>query len=261
MVRFAKWHPLVQFCFLLCVLLLTCLSRHPVPVALSLLGAAVGGFNFLFAHWGVTVLFSGGDTQFTLESLIYGCFQGGIFAGVVLWLAVFGRVLGSDRLLAVTGRAAPRFSLLFSMTLGCIARFRENAQQIRLARAGAGLAKEKPLHEALDQFSTLVTLSLEGSMTTADAMRARGYGKGRRRVYDPFTFGVADGVELAVVLLLSITVLAVALTGGLTFYFDPQLEWVTLSPLGAAAAGLLCFCPTISNVGEALQWRRLKRKN
>ena len=122
MVRFAKWHPLVQFCFLLCVLLLTCLSRHPVPVALSLLGAAVyllltdgrrslrsllcvpvlvalvGGFNFLFAHWGVTVLFSRGDTQFTLESLIYGCFQGGIFAGVVLWLAVFGRVLGSWRL-------------------------------------------------------------------------------------------------------------------------------------------------------------------
>ena len=98
-------------------------------------------------------------------------------------------------------------------------------------------------------------------MTTADAMRARGYGKGRRRVYDPFIFGVADGVELAVVLLLSITVLAVALTGGLTFYFDPQLEWVTLSPLGAAAAGLLCLCPTISNVGEALQWRRLKRKN
>ena len=210
---------------------------------------------------GVTVLFSRGDTQFTLESLVYGCFQGGIFAGVVLWLAVFGRVLGSDRLLAVTGRAAPRFSLLFSMTLGCIARFRENARQIRLARAGAGLAKEKPLQEALDQFSTLVTLSLEGSMTTADAMRARGYGKGRRRVYDPFTFGVADGVELAVVLLLSITVLAVALTGGLTFYFDPQLEWVTLSPLGAAAAGLLCFCPTISNVGETLQWRRLKRKN
>lgn len=202
MVRFAKWHPLVQFCFLLCVLLLTCLSRHPVPVALSLLGAAVyllltdgrrslrsllcvpvlvalvGGFNFLFAHWGVTVLFSRGDTQFTLESLIYGCFQGGIFAGVVLWLAVFGRVLGSDRLLAVTGRAAPRFSLLFSMTLGCIARFRENARQIRLARAGAGLAKKKPLHEALDQFSTLVTLSLEGSMTTADAMRAGATARG-----------------------------------------------------------------------------------
>ena len=108
MVRFAKWHPLVQFCFLLCVLLLTCLSRHPVPVALSLLGAAVyllltdgrrslrtllcvpvlvalvGGFNFLFAHWGVTVLFSRGDTQFTLESLIYGCFQGGIFAGAAI---------------------------------------------------------------------------------------------------------------------------------------------------------------------------------
>ena len=41
MVRFAKWHPLVQFCFFLCVLLLTCLSRLPVPVALSLLGAAV----------------------------------------------------------------------------------------------------------------------------------------------------------------------------------------------------------------------------
>ena len=105
MARFAKWHPLVQFCFFLCVLLLTCLSRHPVPVALSLLGAAVyllltdgrrslrsllcvpvlvalvGGFNFLFAHWGVTVLFSRGDTQFTLESLVYGCFQGAYSPG------------------------------------------------------------------------------------------------------------------------------------------------------------------------------------
>lgn len=56
-------------------------------------------------------------------------------------------------------------------------------------------------------------------MTTADAMLRRGYGKGRRRVYDPFTFGVADGVELAVVLLLSVTVLAVALTRRPYFLF------------------------------------------
>lgn len=285
MVRFAKWHPLVQFSFFICVLLLTGLSRHPVPVILSLFGAGtylllcdgarswrsllcvpvlvvlVGGFNFLFAHWGVTVLFSRGYTRFTLESLVYGCFQGGVFAGVVLWLSVFGRVLGSDRLLAVTGRAAPRFSLLFSMTLGCIARFRQNARQIRLARAGAGVAHKKPLQEALAQFSTLVTLSLEGSMTTADAMRARGYGKGYRRVYDPFTFRASDGVLLAMILILGGAVLAVSLTGGMTFYFDPVLKWVSLSPFGAVAAGVLCFCPVILDAGEWLQWRCLKRKN
>ena len=69
-------------------------------ILVAVLVALVGGFNFLFAHWGVTVLFSRGDTQFTLESLIYGCFQGGIFAGVVLWLAVFGRVLGSTVILS-----------------------------------------------------------------------------------------------------------------------------------------------------------------
>ena len=95
-------------------------------------------------------------------------------------------------------------------------------------------------------------------MTTADAMRARGYGKGRRRVYDPFTFGVADGVELAVVLLPDIPWCAGRAQP--TSFHLTGTDWVTV-PLGAAAAGLLCFCPTISNVGEALQWRRLKRKN
>ncbi len=136
---------------------------------------------------------------------------------MVLWLAVFGRVLGSDWLLAVTwSSGAPLFSFVFyDFRVYCP--LSGEVRQIRLARAGAGLAKEKPLHEALDQFSTLVTLSLEGSMTTADAMRARGYGKGRRRVYDPFTFGVADGVELAVVLLLSITVLVVGAHAALLF--------------------------------------------
>lgn len=94
------------------------------------------------------------------------------------------------------------------MTLGCIARFRENARQIRLARAGAGLAKKKPLHEALDQFSTAGYLVPGGEYDHGGRYARRGYGKGRRRVYDPFTFGVADGVELAVVLLLSVTVLA-----------------------------------------------------
>ena len=283
MVRFAKWHPLVQFCFLLCVLLLTCLSRHPVPVALSLLGAAVyllltdgrrrlrsllcvpvlvalvGGFNFLFAHWGVTVLFSRGDTQFTLESLIYGCFQGGIFAGVVLWLAVFGRVLGSDRLLAVTGRAAPRFSLLFSMTLGCIARFRENARQIRLARAGAGLAKEKPLHEALDQFSTLVTLSLEGSMTTADAMRARGYGTARRTSFSLYRFTGGTAAALAVTVFLGAVCAALMISGAGAFWFYPAVSGIRMrlpDILLYCVSGVFFLLPSAVVLWENVQYAR-----
>ena len=155
---------------------------------------------------------------------------------------------------------APLFSL-FSMTLGCIARFRGECTANPPGSCRCGTGKRKAPARGTGSVFYAGHLVPGGEYDHGGRYARRGYGKGRRRVYDPFTFGVADGVELAVVLLLSITVLAVALTGGLTFYFDPQLEWVTLSPLGAAAAGLLCFCPTISNVGEALQWRRLKRKN
>lgn len=285
MTRFSKLHPRVLLFYFVCILLLSCVSGNPIFVFLSLLGAtaysvclrgrqgvkislflavpltlAVGLFNFLFAHWGVTVLFTIRETEFTLEALLYGFYQGMIFASVTLWMLLFGQVLSSDKLLSVTGKRAPNISLLFSMALGFFERFEKNARQIREARAGLNLPKKKPLQEAIEQFSILLTLSLEGSMTTADAMRARGYGKGKRKMYDRFTFCLWDGILLFIILGLFFTVLVLQLRGQVLFVFDPEIQLISLHPLGVAGAVLLSFLPAGMDIAENIKWQSLKQK-
>lgn len=282
---FSKLHPSVLLTYFVCVIVFSCTCSNPIYVLLSFFGAAayavftggrsamrtvpalavplvlaVGAFNFLFAHWGTTVLFTFQDTEFTLESLVYGFYQGTVFASVTLWLLLFGQILSSDKLLAVTGKAAPSLSLLFSMTLGFAERFEKNARQIREARAGLNLPEKRPLREALEQFSVLVTLSLEGSLTTADAMRARGYGKGRRKAYNRFSFCTRDGVFLFAVLFVFAVLLAVSASGGAQFLFDPQLQLISLNPIGVVGGVVFFFCPLLLDVTERLKWQFLKQK-
>lgn len=283
--RFTKWHPAVLLLFFLFVILLSCLSSNPIYVLISFVGAVscqfcadgkgrlksllwavplvivVGIFNFVFTHWGETVLFTAGDTAFTLESLVYGLYQGLIFASVMMWLRLFGKTVSSEKLLSVAGRAAPSLSLFFSMTLGMIGRLQKDARSIREAAAGLPDSGKKPMQKALSQFSTLVTLSLEGSMTTSDAMRARGYGKGRRKTYDRFSFTPADAVLLAVIILLFGATVFVVISGGAQFIFDPYIEMVSFNPIGVVSAVLLFFCPLFADFSENLKWLLLKQKN
>lgn len=283
--RFSKWHPVVLLLFFLFIILLSCLSNNPIYVLISFVGAVscqfcadgkgrlksllwavplvivVGLFNFIFTHWGETVLFTAGETAFTLESLVYGLYQGLIFASVMMWLRLFGKTVSSEKLLSVAGRAAPSLSLFFSMTLGMIGRFQKDARSIREAAAGLPDSGAKPMQKALSQFSTLVTLSLEGSMTTADAMRARGYGKGRRKTYDRFSFTLVDSVITAVIILFFGVTVFIIISGGAQFIFDPYIELVTFNPLGVICMALLSFCPIITDFSENLKWLLLKQKN
>ena len=106
--------------------------------------------------------------------------------------------------------------------------------------------------------SALTTWSLEGSITTADSMRSRGYGLGRRSSFAKYRMGAAD-VALVVVLVASfVCVCAGLLSGALDVTYLPQLD---MKPLGCTGwFALLGFCmflfaPSAINGGEALLWR------
>ena len=238
---FSRCHPLVNFLYFALVLLGAMVLRHPVCQVISLIGAIAcfcclggekpGGFrlwyalalfvltaavNPAFSHEGRTILrYLPSGNPLTLESILYGLGAGLTLCTALIWFSNYTRVMTSDKFVYLFGRIVPALSLVLSMTLRFVPRFSAQARRVSRAQAAVGndMHTGSPVHRvkcALMVFSILVTWSLENAVDTADSMRARGYGKGRRRVYDPFTFGVADGVELAVVLLLSITVLAVA---------------------------------------------------
>ena len=141
MTAFAKLHPVTKVAFFVAAFVLTLAAGNPVFSAISLctallcmtqsggraffnstvfsliIVAVAGLFNMLFAHYGNTVLFTVGDTDFLLEPLFYGLNQGVVMVGVMLWFRVLSYVQDSAET-AYLFRFAPRTALLFSMVLG-----------------------------------------------------------------------------------------------------------------------------------------------
>ena len=281
----ATYHPAVTFgCFLLLLLLGMCLS-HPFFVVCSLLGAVsyavcltgkaglsfalkaalpvallTAVFNPVFNHQGVTVLFTWHDHAYTKEAMVFGLVYGLLFAAVLLWCYCYGKVMTSEKLLAVFGNRLPRTALLFVMTLRLIPRYRRRIREVAEAAEGLyGTPEAGKLRESARRFSIVLTWAMESAVVQADSMQARGYGKGRRSHYAPYIFRQRDGILSAALLALFGIILAGWLQGACKAVYLPEI--VLAVPVGwqylaYAAYVCLCFIPLVLEGKEALAWRR-----
>ena len=92
---------------------------------------------------------------------------------------------------------------------------------------------------------------MEGSIITADSMRSRGYGTGKRTNFQIYALTHRDIVLLILILLLEFAVL---LLGGTNASFTPRLK---IDPIGF---GLPVYCgflllPTLLHIKEVIAWR------
>ena len=196
---------------------------HPLCLAVSLLGAffyaaslrggralvrslggclavalLAAGVNVLFQHEGATILtyFSSGN-PLTLESIAYGLSSGLLLTAVLLWFGTYQRVMSSDKFVYLFGRVIPALSLALSMTLRFVPRFQAQLRAVQQARAfSGGQKKSGPMQKIrtfVENFSILVTWSLENAVETADSMRARGYGLPGRTSFSIFALIRATG--------------------------------------------------------------------
>lgn len=278
---FARCHPLTCFVYFLTVIVFTAVIRHPAYVAVSaavavcyylvLFGwkgarflAAIAPFlvlaaliNPLLNPRGETVLFRVFGRPYTLEALCYGAVLALMLGAMLVWFGCYSAVLTSDKFVCLFGRLIPALSLLLVMILRLIPAFRRKAVQLGGARKciGKGVeeqasAKEK-LGASMGLLSSLTDWALEGSIVTADSMRARGYGSARRTSFQMYRFRGRDGVLLA--LMLALAALTVAI-GGTQAEFIPRME-ADRPTLALAAYGLLLLLPIGLNCKEELQWR------
>ena len=99
--------------------------------------------------------------------------------------------------------------------------------------------------------SALTDWALEGSVVTADSMRARGYGTARRTSFQIYRMTAADWTLQVLIVLLAAAVL---LAGGTAAAYTPVLS---IEPLtwGFAAYCLYVLIPTALHVKEAVLWR------
>ena len=219
-------------------------------------------FNAAFQHRGVTALFYlPNGNAVTLESTVFGLCAAAMLAAAVLWCGCMHQVLTSDKLMALTGRLLPAVSLLFSMALRMVPRvlrcLRETYDAQKAADGLTGpLAVPKRCVRAL---SGTVSWMLEHAVVTADSMKARGYGTGRRTHFHREVWGRTETVfGLALGLLAALTLWGI-FSGCGTEVFYPSLQFSPPTAKNLAAWccwALLGALPMLLEGKEALGWRR-----
>ncbi len=286
--RFNKTHPVFQFLYFGFVFILTLAVYNPVFSAVSFLCAilygvvlrgreAVSGlkfllamiffvsiFNMLFAHYGESVLFSVGNTEFTLEALFYGFNQGIVLCSAILWFASFSRVVNSEKVVYVF-RFMPKTALIFSMVLSFIPRFSKKLEDIRTAKAGLNGGKKvkgfrNKMQSGIDDFSTLISYSLESGIITSNSMQARGYnpkavlpGRYKIRPYDVFLI-VTSVCMFSYILYAKIN-------DRILFVFEPEIYMQSFDFIALICFLILCLLPVMIDAVEEILWKLSSVKN
>lgn len=285
------YHPIVSFCFFGAVIVSSLLFIHPVYAYLSLIFAVVhacqlsgkkavlvsllaglpmwlfmAAANPLFNHHGSTYLFYVEYNPVTLEAVIYGLVAAGMLTASVEWFFCYSEIVTTDKFLYIFGKLLPSVALIASMTLRLVPRLIAQAKiisetQRTIGRSWSGGSLKKRIKSSARTISILVSWALEDAVTTADSMRARGYGIGKRSNFSIFRFGKKDKKALAAILVLFAICLVSYFTGAGTILYYPKIEGLRFDPIAIffyAAFALLSAVPTILTLREDAHWKFLK---
>lgn len=199
--------------------------------------------NFMTNHRGLITLFQTRTRRYTLESLCYGAANGLLLCAVIFWFRCFSAVLSNQKFLYLFGRRFQTAALLLSMILKLFPETQYKITQIRMAQDDSAFQEKEALKvrlkKSMRQISCLLEWSMEDSIETADSMKARGYGAGRRGQYERYHFTSYDLGALAVMLCLSGTVIMGMVLGKITFSYYPTFTWNQEMLVWNV---LICFC-------------------
>ncbi|MDR1440433.1 MAG: energy-coupling factor transporter transmembrane protein EcfT [Clostridiales bacterium] len=224
--------------------------------------------NPAFNHRGATILeYLPSGNPLTLESILYGAAASAMLVTVISWFSCFNAVMTSDKFVYLFGRAIPALSLILSMALRFVPRFRAQAKAISDAQRciGRDMSSGSPLQRmrhGIKILSIMATWALENAIETADSMKARGYGLPGRTAFSIFRFDRRSARALIYILACASTVVAGAATGAYRFSYFPTAggKWGGASIAVFAAYFALCAFPMLVNLKEDAQWKRTALK-
>lgn len=289
---FKEYHPVSVLLYTTGILILILLIHHPVYICTTLIGITIQIalfanikqiiksliyalpiliiviiINPLFNHKGNTPLFYYDGQPYTQEALLYGLFAASLILCFLIWYHLFNLMMDSYRLLYLFGKAFPAITLMITMTLRFIPYYKYQLQTIANV--------QKPLVQTLKQnmvskfknacntFSCITSISLEGSIDTADSMKARGYGLRKRTHYERYVFLIQDWFLLFFIAFTFTSILFGVIKNIFYFNFFPQM-----APLHFQKTNQYLFfvfvayllLPIILNILEEIKWTLSKRK-
>lgn len=289
---FSGYHPAVNFLYFTLVLVFSMIFMHPVCLFISLCCSFIysiylngrQGLKFnikfllpvilitalinpAFNHEGATILtYIWNGNPITLESIVYGVAAAAMLASVICWFACYNSIMTSDKFVYLFGRVIPALSLIFSMTLRFVPRFKAqlkvvaNAQRCVGKDVSTGSVWQRARH-AITILSVMITWSLENAIETADSMKSRGYGLKGRTAFSIYRFDRRDKLALVFYIFCGVYVAAGGALSGIGWQYFPAME-------GSLTGGytvslyicyfLLCISPVLLDVREERKWKSLK---
>ena len=288
---FAGFHPAVNLAFFAAALGMTMFIQQPVYLLISMVSGCVYllylqgkkgmvrqvGYLFpvlvmmaimnpMFNHEGVTVLwYLPNDNPITLEAVCFGLASAVMMGASIVWFNCCNCVFTSDKIIYLFGRVIPAMSLLISMTLRFVPRFKNFLQSVlrtQKAMHKPENAREK-LQQALAAFSATVSWAMEQSIVSADSMKSRGFGLWGRTAFSIYRFDQRDGLFLGLLAVLCAGGAIPCAMGVTEWNYYPSLSGQLFGPgqcLAYLCYGGMCMLPLIIDLMEDHKWNSLRSK-
>lgn len=286
---FKMYHPLINFIYFISVISLAMFLMHPICLTLAFISSLIylvklKGIRYVlknaclmlpilistalinpaFNHKGATILyyFKSGN-PLTLESIVYGLAAAVMLVTVIHLFMAYTEVVTSDKLIYLFGRLLPSISLILSMILGFVPKFKRQLKAISKAQKGIGrdLSEGNILQrigQGLSILSILITWVLEESVQTADSMQSRGYGLKGRTTFSIFIFTKRDWAVLMYIIGLIVYITVGILRGSVYYSYFPVLMGSKVSIYSLSVWGayfLLGLLPVMLEIGEEKRWK------
>ena len=286
---FSGFHPAVNLAFFASVLGLTMFIRQPVCLMISFAGSfsylgylqgrrgmvrqvgyllpallLMAVMNPMFNHEGVTVLwYLPNDNPITLEAVCFGLASAVMMGASILWFNCCNAVFTSDKIIYLFGRVVPALSLMISMTLRFVPRFKNFLQGVlRTQRAMHRPENMKErFQQAMAAFSATVSWAMEQSIVSADSMKSRGFGLLGRTAFSIYRFEKRDAMVLGLMAALGVGAAAPHLVGAMEWNYYPSLSGRLLGPvqcLSYLCYGGLSILPLMIDWMEDRKWNALR---
>lgn len=291
---FSSYHPLVNFFYFGLVFGFSMFFMHPVCLLISFFCSVcyhirLNGrkslrflsvyvvpvlvltalINPAFNHQGTIFLcYLPTGNPLTLESILYGIAAAVMLVSVLLWFSCYTAVMTSDKFVYIFGRIIPSLSLVISMALRFVPKFKVQFENVKESQFGIGRDISnggliKRLKNAIVCFSVMVTWSLENAVDTADSMKSRGYGLKGRTAFSIYKFTERDKYVMIWLFFCGIYILGGSLSGNLFWRYFPDIRGVLTEPLTISFQMIyfaMCITPLVIDGREERKWRYLRSR-
>ncbi|MDY0410238.1 energy-coupling factor transporter transmembrane component T [Virgibacillus soli] len=285
---FRGYHPYVQFLYYIYTGALAFYFNHPLFLctafllivfvnishdrglalkqwipALFIMATIIIVLNPFLVSRGTNILFYFRGKQVTLEATIYGVTMALSIALILLIFVSFNLILNGNRFLYIFSKFLPRTAFLIMLAIRFVPLLKRRLQEITAVQRIRGISMVegsiiKRAKTGMVFTQILLTWSLEEAIQTADSMKSRGYGIGRKSTYIPFQITKRDWGWLLTLSLLFIICISGGLLGYGKILIYPKLGTLHIYSLDwflYICMIMLYSFPILVEGREQLRWR------